>query len=278
MIADTVIKALEIPPVGESQGDYIDSASGLLMCGRCHTPKQGKYMFMGKEIRPNCLCKCESERLKAEEERRQAEERMKEIAGLKSAGLHDSAFYNYTFDKCDSTHPNRNYAEKYVMNFQSFKAKGEGLLFWGEVGTGKTFMAACIANALLEQNIPVLMTSFPKIFNALGGLYNEDRNAYLRSLNRYSLLIIDDLGVERDTAYALEILYLVTDERYKSGLPMIVTTNLTIDQLNNPADVEHARIYDRITEKCTPILFKGRNYRAELKAERNRETAKILKS
>ena len=149
---------------------------------------------------------------------------------------------------------------------------GQGLLFWGNVGTGKTFLAGCIANALMDRNIPVLMTSFPKLINALGGLYSGERNEYLQNLNHYQLLIIDDLGVERNTPYVLETVYLVIDERYKSGKPFIITTNLSLQELQNPADLEHGRIYDRIMERCTPIAFSGRNYRAD-KGRTNMESA-----
>ena len=152
---------------------------------------------------------------------------------------------------------------------------GQGLLFWGNVGTGKTFLAGCIANALLEQKIPVLMTSFPKILNALGGLYSAERNEYLASLNRYTLLVIDDMGIERESPYTLETVYTVIDERYKSGKPFIITTNIQLDILGNPQDIEHARIYDRIMERCMPVFFGGRNYRSEL-GQGNRGNAKKI--
>ena len=117
------------------------------------------------------------------------------------------------------------------------------------------------------------MTSFPKILNALGGLYSSERNEYLASLNRYTLLVIDDMGIERESQYTVETIYTVIDERYKSGKPFIITTNLQLDALKNPQDVEHARIYDRIMERCMPVFFGGKNYRSEL-GQGNRDTAK----
>ena len=117
------------------------------------------------------------------------------------------------------------------------------------------------------------MTSFPKILNALGGLYSSERNEYLASLNRYTLLVIDDMGIERESQYTAETIYTVIDERYKSGKPFIITTNIQLDALKNPQDVEHARIYDRIMERCMPVYFGGRNYRSELGQE-NRDAAK----
>ena len=73
------------------------------------------------------------------------------------------------------------------------KDRSSGLLLWGDVGTGKTFFAGCIANALLDKGIPVLMTNFARILNTLAGMHSEDRNLFIDSMNRYSLLIIDDL-------------------------------------------------------------------------------------
>ena len=83
---------------------------------------------------------------------------------------------------------------------------------------------------------------------------------------------IDDLGVERDTPYVLETVYLVIDERYKSGKPFIITTNLSLEELRNPADLEHGRIYDRIMERCVPVAFSGKNYRTD-KGRKNMENA-----
>ena len=255
--------------------DYMDTETGLLMCGKCHTKKQKKLSFLGEERVVGCLCKCTAEELEKERARREAEENLMRIQQMKSAGLQDRTFYHYTFARCDTSQENAVYAKRYVEHFKEMAQMGQGLLFWGNVGTGKTFLAGCIANALLEQKIPVLMTSFPKILNALGGLYSAERNEYLASLNRYTLLVIDDMGIERDTQYTLETVYTVIDERYKSGKPFIITTNIQLDILGNPQDLEHARIYDRIMERCMPVFFGGKNYRSEL-GQGNRDTAKKI--
>lgn len=138
-----------------------------------------------------------------------------------------------------------------------------GLLLFGDVGTGKSFFAGCIANALLERDVPVLMTNFPAILARLTGVFGEDRSAFLGSLDEYDLLILDDLGVERGSEYAMEQMFSVVDARYRSRKPMIVTTNLKLDELKHPADLAHARIYERILERCAPILFDGKNFRKE---------------
>ncbi len=277
MIGAVVDKVLKEMENAKNEGmkasdDYMDTETGLLMCGKCHTKKQKKISFLGVERVVGCLCQCAAEEMEREREKHREEEELLHIRQMKSAGLQDSTFFEYTFANCDETHSCAQYARRYVGHFAEFQKNGQGLLFWGNVGTGKTFLAGCIANALMEKNIPVLMTSFPKLLNALGGLYSGEKNEYLKSLNQYRLLIIDDLGVERDTPYVLETVYLVIDERYKSGKPFIITTNLSLEKLRNPADLEHGRIYDRIMERCVPVAFSGKNYRTD-KGRKNMENA-----
>ena len=92
------------------------------------------------------------------------------------------------------------------------------------------------------------MTNFPTILSRLAGTFGEERTAFLDSLGDYDLLIIDDLGAERSTEYAMEQMFSIVDSRYRSGKPLIVTTNLKLDELKHPPDLAHARIYDRILE------------------------------
>ena len=279
-VVDEVLKEMENAANEgmKAADDYMDTETGLLMCGKCHTKKQKKISFLGVERVVGCLCQCAAEEMEREREKHREEEELLHICQMKSAGLQDSTFFDYTFANCDETHPCVQYARRYAGNYAEFQKNGQGLLFWGNVGTGKTFLAGCIANALMEKNIPVLMTSFPKLLNALGGLYSGEKNEYLKSLNQYRLLIIDDLGVERDTPYVLETVYLVIDERYKSGKPFIITTNLSLEELRNTADLEHGRIYDRIMERCVPVAFSGKNYRTD-KGRKNMENAAgILKA
>ena len=171
------------------------------------------------------------------------EEQLLYVRRLKVAGIQERHLQDWTFASATDT-PSIQMAKRYTENWKNVKAENLGLLLWGDVGTGKSFLAACIANALLEKGVPVLMTNFSKILNQMGAMYSDERvSLYCFFFNRFSLLIIDDLGIERNTEYALEQVYAVIDERYKTGLPLIITTNLTISQLRNPEDVAHARIY-----------------------------------
>ena len=100
------------------------------------------------------------------------------------------------------------------------------------------------------------MTNFARILNELNSSFSG-RNDIVDKFCRYPLLIIDDFGMERGTEYALEQIYNIVDSRYRAGLPVIYTTNLTLEELKNPADMRYARIYDRVLEKCFPVEFRG---------------------
>ena len=231
---------------------------GLLYCGKCHTPVQCRITFEGKERLMPCICKCQKEERERQEQRMKEEEQLLYVRRLKERHLQD-----WTFASATDT-PSIQMAKRYTENWKKVKAENLGLLLWGDVGTGKSFLAACIANALLEKGVPVLMTNFSKILNQMGAMYSDERYRYIASFNRFSLLIIDDLGIERNTEYALEQVYAVIDERYKTGLPLIITTNLTISQLRNPEDVAHARIYSRVLEMCTPVHVPGHDRRTTI--------------
>ena len=248
---------------------------GLIYCGKCHTPVQCRITFEGRERIMPCICKCQKEERERQEQRMKEEEQLLYVRRLKAAGIQERHLQDWTFASATDT-PSVQMAKRYTENWKKVKAENLGLLLWGDVGTGKSFLAACIANALLEKGVPVLMTNFSKILNQMGAMYSDERYRYIASFNRFSLLIIDDLGIERNTEYALEQVYAVIDERYKAGLPLIITTNLTISQLRNPEDVAHARIYSRILEMCTPVHVPGLDRRTAIGKSKQELVKEVL--
>lgn len=248
---------------------------GLIYCGKCHTPVQCRITFEDRERIMPCICKCQKEERERQEQRMKEEEQLLYVRRLKATGIQERHLQDWTFASATDT-PSVQMAKRYAENWKKVKAENLGLLLWGDVGTGKSFLAACIANALLEKGVPVLMTNFSKILNQMGAMYSDERYRYIASFNRFSLLIIDDLGIERNTEYALEQVYAVVDERYKAGLPLIITTNLTISQLRNPEDVAHARIYSRILEMCTPVHVPGLDRRTAIGKSKQELVKEVL--
>lgn len=241
------------------QGDYI--VDGLLHCGKCKTPKQCRVEIFGEMKTPFCLCKCEVEKRDREEAERKQAERERRISERRRIGFPESDMQKWTFANDDLKNPRITQAmQKYVENFPELRKTGQGLLLYGEVGRGKTYAAAEVANALIDKGYSVLMTNFKRIENTVCGMY-EGKQEYYDSLNRFDLLILDDLAAERKTEYMQEIVYNIIDARYRAGKPMIITTNLTSAELKNPQDIMNKRIFDRVLERCLPIEVTGINRR-----------------
>lgn len=251
---------IDIENIAPDVTDYIGD-DGLLYCGKCHTPKQFRIdkPSVSDKLFP-ILCKCEQERADKEESDRTYCKHLDTVERLKSRGFTDHSMRGWTFENDSGKCLQMKNARLYVEHWEEMKAENIGYLLWGSVGTGKSYFAGCIANALMEKEVSVRMTNFALILNDLNSSFSC-RNEYIAELCSYDLLIIDDFGMERGTDYGLEQVYNVIDSRYRSGKPLIVTTNLTLEQLRNPQDTSHARIYDRLLAMCAPICFSGENFR-----------------
>lgn len=256
------IGVMAIVETEENKGDdYM--VDGLLFCGKCHTPKQVRLTVFGKETVLNCVCECEAKRLGVERKELEKKEHERKIERLRSVGFPDDEMASITFEEDDERNEKISYsAHRYVDIFDDMYKSHKGLLLYGSVGTGKTFISACIANALIDKGVSVLATNFSRLVNKIAGMY-EGKQEYLDHLNDFDLLIIDDLGAERDTEYMDEIVQSIIDSRYRSGKPLIVTTNLTAKELKNPLDIRKQRIYSRLFEMCIPIEVKGKDRRKE---------------
>lgn len=255
------LEKLAAQSVRINEGDYI--VDGLWYCGMCNTPKQTRRNILGKIRTPMCLCKCEAERRDAIEAERKRLEAMENVKRLRRMGFPDAEMQKWTFanDDCSNEKISK-IAMKYVDNFSEMKSKGKGLMFYGSVGTGKTFISACIANALIDRGYPCLVTNFARLTNTISGMY-DGKQQYIDGLDRFALLVIDDLASERDTEYMGEIVQNIIDARYRAGLPLIITTNLTSEELKHPAEMRKQRIYSRLFEMCIPIEMTGKDRRKE---------------
>lgn len=269
-------------PIAESgaermaEGDCIGE-DGLVYCGKCESKKQLRVTFGDKTHVVRCVCKCESKELEEKKKQEEYEEQMRRINRLKEASMMDKKYREVTFEKYEVREENKKVfemAKKYASRFQDMYKKNQGLLLYGPVGTGKSFTAACIGNYLLNNAKPVIMTSFVKI---LQDIWENDREAeYITILNSASLLIIDDLGTERETDYALEKVYNIIDSRARANKPMIITSNLELNDMMECEDIRKKRIYDRILECCYPMYVGGKSFRMMKAAQRFDEMKDFL--
>jgi len=238
--------------VPHSDSEYMGE-DGLLHCSVCHKNTQTVVEFMGIKKTVRCICNCVIAKQEAEQERLRKEERERR----RRVCFAETNMATWTFANDDRRNAKLSDAMfRYAENFPEFRRDSKGLLMFGTVGTGKTYFAACIANKLIDDGYHVLMTNFARLTNQIQGMY-EGKQEYIDSLNKYTLLIIDDLGAERKSEFMQEMVFNIIDSRYRSGLPFIITTNLTADEIKKPQEVNYARIYDRILERCFPIEISG---------------------
>lgn len=242
--------------VDVKDGDYIGE-DGLLHCGKCHGAKQIVTNIGSRRRAFPMLCECGTEERNKREEmfrQRQLEQQRERFRRdcFVSKEMYDYTFENEVVEDEKISTAMHNYVDKW----DEIKKDNCGFLMYGSIGSGKTFYAACIANALIDRNIPALMTNFATISNDLNSMY-EGKNEYIASVINYPLLIIDDLGAERSSDYMLEQVFNVVDARYQARKPLILTTNLPIEKIKNPENLRYKRIYDRILEMCLPIEFRG---------------------
>lgn len=274
VLMESIAKVEKIIAAEEpTPGDY--EKDGLLYCGKCHTPKEFRGSFLGMVKVVPCLCRCRSEKLAAEEQQRKAEKRQARIRQHRRASFLESDMQHWNFAADDGADPRiMRAAKNYVGNFTQFREQGKGLLLYGGVGTGKTFAAACIANALIDSGRTCLMTNFARVLNTLWSI--EEKQTYIDSFNQFDLLVLDDLGAERRSEYAQEQVFNVIDARYRAKLPMIITTNLSIDEIKKPDSIGNSRIYDRVLEMCHPVEVTGKSRRRQKVAADFRSMNELL--
>ncbi len=148
------------------------------------------------------------------------------------------------------------------------------LLIAGAVGTGKTYLAACLASDLIRRGLRVLWSSAADILLALRSTIDGD-GSEREALERYTsspVLVLDDLAKERMTAWAAEKLYCVVNARYALGRPVIITSNYSGNELADrltPKEgdgVTAAAIIDRIRERCLVAVLDGASRRRAVTA------------
>ena len=241
-----------------NEKDYIKD--GLVYCYKCNTPKQSKCKALDREWLMPALWECQTIARDLEEKKRHEEETKREIERMKNAGFADHELKKFTFEADDMKNEKiSKFSKNYAKDFKKYLKEGKGILFFGDVGTGKTYFACAIANELIEKGYTCHVTNFARVVNRIASTF--DKQAIIDSLNSYQILVIDDLAAERDTDYMNEIVWNVIDSRYRARKPIIITTNLTSGEMFNPVNVSKKRVYSRLLEMCIPVEVRGEDRR-----------------
>lgn len=267
-------------------------------CEYCGAPRYTKGINLGGRIMwmpygpERCTCteavaayeKAEAERIAKEEAERKAleahrlKERIRKITGESGMGVR---FLRRTFETFEVTKENQKaytMAKKYADSFENLMPKygmpepgRNGLFIAGPAGTGKTHIAAAIANQLIYQGKPVICMTMIDLLARIRKTFNRDgvdESTVLSLYKTVPLLIIDDIGKEPPTEWAISTIYNIINGRYEAYLPTIVTTNyddkMLVDRMTPKTSgdsVTAEATIDRLMEMCVGVVMTGPSWR-----------------
>lgn len=250
----------------QAEGDFFKD--GLLHCGVCGKRKQTRIL---NSVVVRCNCECNELAYQEKRGMQKAQEAEDRKQRVRSEGIKSQEFRNARFDLDDHANPATEILLRYAKAFCG-GGVNYGLLLYGGVGSGKSWGAACIADYLIERGYKVIMVNLSDILN------EKDKSAVIEDMVKSDLVILDDVGMERQTEYALEQEFNVIDSLDRAGKHLIVTTNLSLSEMNNPKDLSHERIYSRIIKMCSsPVGFGSRDRRKEIAERMFMEALPVLK-
>ena len=164
--------------VPRDDGEYL-AEDGLIHCRVCGEQRETVITIpWAGERNVRCICSCRVKEKEAEKEREKQEtrERNRRIC------FNGSNLGKKKFENSEETEYIK-IAKNYSNNFEDFRRQGKGLIFYGTVGTGKSHLAACISNDIIDKGFTALMTNFATIINVLQSSF-EGRQKYIESLNK----------------------------------------------------------------------------------------------
>lgn len=255
-----------------------DSASKLCEhCGQFVEAIEVNICGIVRKVQP--VCQCEKDRVLAETHRIQKAKEDNELRALFSISNLGYKYLNVTFDDfiiregMDKVHK---ITKHYALNFDEFGY--ESLLIWGDPGNGKTMLVAAVHNHLKQQGKTVVFITMPELLGKIKATFNrnniESEEQIMKGLMACDLLIIDDLGAEKVSDWVQETIFRIIDGRVKCKKPILATSNLSIEQLD---DKLGKRISDRLTEVSQPLENRATSYRVEIAKQRRGKFVDLIK-
>ena len=159
---------------------------GRYYCAKCKEPVEEFYPkgSVKENKKHHRQCACERERYAKDVRYHKEKEQRERITRNRSICFSEKVMQNWNFENAKKDNLALEIARKYVANWKEMKRRHMGYMFWGPVGTGKSFLAGCIANALLDQGVSVKMTNFNTILNDLFAL--QEKEEYIQALSKYA--------------------------------------------------------------------------------------------
>lgn len=206
-------------------------------------------------------CGCEGE---LEAERRDALFQEQERRANRERRLARSGIQRRYWDAVASMEPK---CTRFLSGYR--KHGGGGLYIYGDVGTGKTYLASAVAIDLVDRGAKVIFTSALSIFASIQDTYTTNEST-LTEKRRYmtcDLLVLDDLGKESASQWSVMTLFEIVNDRYEHMLPIVITSQYSLgeltDRLARAGERETAKaIASRIREGCAMVHLTGMDRRS----------------
>lgn len=240
----------------EKSGDFYKD--DILHCGVCGQPKRKMLQCLGTTREVGIQCDCEKrKRAKRDEALRRA--RIQRLR-CEAFGAFNHRALEMRFDKSTINTKAIQAARKYSDDLEKRYKSGKGIVFAGDKGTGKTYAATCILNAALDAGYSCKATSYSALEKEMRSAYANANTILEKLAGENQFVMLDDLGTERDTPSMKSAVYDITDFLYKAEVPLIITTNLTLEEMS-VRDNDAGRIYDRIFENSDIVICNGDSLR-----------------
>ena len=238
-------------------------------CRRCGSLTAPKFItLLGWRQQDHCdSC---SVIIAEERERRETEthKKMTIETYLERSGIVRGILARMTFVTFDNSHKGKAYeiVKEYAEGFG--RETTSGLMLYGKAGSGKTHLAVAITRHIIEQKqiqvrfarVVDLLAEIRKTFNENEQYRTENESDLISRYTSAPLLVIDDLGAEKTTDWVRQILYQIIDERWIEQKPIIVTSNLNLEELE--ARFEE-RIASRVAGMCRLVESRDYDYRVK---------------
>ena len=250
--------------------DTYEGEDGLLYCTKCHTlrcTKEPVPMF-GKRMPVVCECMKEAER--KEKEREEQENKRRQLDRLRGASLLGDRYKDTTFEKTDMSRPEDfqkafQRCRKYCQSSAVALEHGYGMYIYGDKGTGKTHLTACMCNELVSQLKQCLFTNFFEIAKLIQSTWNgnNDASVVIRRICEVDFLFLDDLGTEILTKNGEDNwlqgqVFDIINKRYNNKKPTIFSSNYSLNELIKDRGMMDKTV-DRIGEMSTATIKLSRD-------------------
>lgn len=249
----------------------------ISVCPVCGEPTAKKVTFGDKSFSMPLACACARAQAREMDEYVEREKKLFRDKEIIRGGYLDESYLDLDFGKDDSptSKPSMD-LRRYVKAWDEMKKKNIGLLLMGSYGTGKTYYAGAIANEVRKLGDYVLIGTLPKLISTMNEDYGRYKSEWEDKIKTYPLMVIDDLGIERITDYSYEQIETIIDLRYRSKLPIIVTTNISKTDLANMTDIRQQRVWSRLNEMCVAYAITGTDRRVAIGKQKREEAKAIL--